>query len=130
MGSLFWELQHLGFSDRAIMRRAEAERRTASIELLRVETAVAADVAASFEQGAAASRQIDECKAALIEAVESYQLNLASMQQGAGLARATRPIEVLQPIQALAQARLDYLDAVMAYNRAQFRLKRAIGEQP
>jgi hypothetical protein len=36
----------------------------------------------------------------------------------------------LQPIQALAQARLDYLDSVLAYNRAQFRLKRAIGQQP
>ena len=46
------------------------------------------------------------------------------------LPRATRPIEVLQPIQALAQARLDYLDSVIGYNRAQFRLKRAIGEPP
>ena len=36
----------------------------------------------------------------------------------------------LQPIQALAQARLDYLDSVIAYNRAQFQLKRAIGQKP
>ena len=42
----------------------------------------------------------------------------------------TRPIEVLQPIQALAQARSDYLDAVLAYNRAQFRLYRALGQPP
>ena len=46
------------------------------------------------------------------------------------VACATRPIEVLQPIQALAQARLDYLDAVLDYNRSQFRLKRATGQQP
>jgi hypothetical protein len=36
----------------------------------------------------------------------------------------------LQPIQALAQARLDYLDAVLDYHRSQFHLKRAIGQQP
>ena len=42
--------------------------------------------------------------------------------------RATRPIEVLQPIQALALARTDYLDSVLSYNRAQFRLQRAIGQ--
>jgi hypothetical protein len=36
----------------------------------------------------------------------------------------------LQPIQALAQGRLDYLDSVLSYNRAQFELKRAIGQQP
>jgi hypothetical protein len=36
----------------------------------------------------------------------------------------------LQPIQALAQARVDYFDAVLDYNRAQFWLNRAIGQQP
>jgi hypothetical protein len=46
------------------------------------------------------------------------------------LPKATRPIEVLQPIQALAPARLDYLDSVIAYNRAQFQLNRASGQQP
>jgi hypothetical protein len=30
----------------------------------------------------------------------------------------------------LVQARLDYLDSVILHNRAQFRLKRAIGQQP
>ena len=58
------------------------------------------------------------------------KLNFLNIRQGAELPRATRPIEVLQPIQALAQARLDYLDSVLDYNRAQFRLKRAIGQQP
>jgi hypothetical protein len=36
----------------------------------------------------------------------------------------------LQPIQALAQGRLDYLDTVLSYNRSQFQLKRAIGQLP
>ena len=64
------------------------------------------------------------------EAIESLQLNLTNIRRGAGLPGATRPIEVLQPIQALAQARADYLDAVLAYNRAQFRLYRALGQPP
>jgi hypothetical protein len=34
------------------------------------------------------------------------------------------------PIHGLAQARTDYLSAVLAYNRAQFRLDRAIGRAP
>ena len=65
-----------------------------------------------------------------MEAIDSLQLNFLNIRQGAELLRATRPIEVLQPIQALAQARLDYLDSVLTYNRAQFRLKRAIGQAP
>ena len=64
------------------------------------------------------------------EGLESLRLNLVNIRSGAGLQGATRPIEVLQPIQALAQARADYLDAVLAYNRAQFRLYRALGQPP
>lgn len=130
MASIFWELQHLGFADVAVMRRNAAEKRTADLELIRVEAQVAADVVAGYEQSLAASRQIAESRETVNEAIESLKLNFVNMQQGAGLTRAPRPIEVLQPIQALAQARLDYLDSVITYNRAQFRLKRAIGQQP
>ncbi len=130
MGTVFWELQNLGFTDLAIMRRNAASKRVADLELLQVETRVAADVAAAYEQRMSASRQLAESRETVFEAVESLNLNFINMQQGAGLIRSTRPIEVLQPIQALAQARLDYLDSVIAYNRSQFRLKRSIGQQP
>ena len=67
---------------------------------------------------------------AVPEALDSLSLNLTSIRRGAGLPGATRPIEVLQPIQALAQSRADYLDAVLAYNRAQFQLFHALGRPP
>ncbi len=38
------------------------------------------------------------------------------------------PLEAVQSIQTLAQARNEYLDAVMNYNRGQLRLIRAIGQ--
>jgi outer membrane protein TolC len=125
--SLFWELQNLGFTDRAIYRRRRAENRAAELELLQVETQVAADVVQAYEARLAASRQIAESSQTVVEALESLQLNFLNIRQGAGLPSATRPIEVLQPIQALAQARLDYLESVIDYNRSQFRLRRAIG---
>jgi outer membrane protein TolC len=128
--SLFWDLRNLGFTDCAIMRRRAAEHEVANLEKIRAQAQVAADVVAAYETRQAASREIEEARATLIEALDSLQLNFVSIRQGAELPRATRPIEVLQPIQALAQARLDYLDSVLAYNRAQFRLKRAIGQRP
>ena len=84
----------------------------------------------AYEVRQAANLQIDTAREALVEAIDSLQLNFVNIRQGTELPRATRPIEVLQPIQALAQARLDYLDSVIGYNRAQFRLKRSIGEPP
>jgi outer membrane protein TolC len=128
--SLFWDLRNLGFTDRAIVNRRTAEKRTADIDLTRVQARVMADVVTSMEARAAAMGQMAEAKPAVSEAVESLRLNMINIRQGALLREATRPIEVLQPIQALAQARLDYLDAVLTYNRAQFRLYYALGNPP
>jgi len=86
-------------------------------------------VVTSYETRQAAIRQVEDAREGL-EALDSLKLNFLNIRQGAELPRATRPIEALQPIQALAQARLDYLDAVLDYNPSQFRLKRAIGQQP
>jgi hypothetical protein len=63
---------------------------------------------------------------AVTEGVQSLELNFTSIWRGGGLPGATRLIEVLQPI----QARLEYVDAVLAYNRAEFRLVRALGHPP
>jgi outer membrane protein TolC len=126
--SLFWELQNLGFADRAIARRNQADHETAILTLLKVENQVAADVVAAYKSRLAASRWMAQAAPAVTKALESWRLNLLNIRRGAGLPNATRPIEVLQPIQALAQARTDYLNAVLAYNRAQFRLYRAIGQ--
>ena len=127
---LYWELQSLGFTDVAIMRRRAAELEISNLEKTRTLTQVGADIVAAFETRLAAARQIEDARETLVEAIESLRLNFVNIRQGAQLPRATRPIEVLQPIQALAQGRLDYLDSVLSYNRAQFQLKRAIGQAP
>ena len=125
---MFWELQNLGFGDLAIIRRRRFENREAGIQKIKVETQVAAEVVAAYETKQAALLQIKESRETVAEALDSLQLNLINIRHAAELPRATRPIEVLQPIQALVQARSDYLDSVLTYNRAQFRLNRAIGQ--
>ena len=126
--SLFWELTNLGLGDRAIMRRRRFESEEASIEKIKVETLVAAEVVSAYETKQAALLQIKESRETVAEALDSLQLNLINIRHAAELPRATRPIEVLQPIQALVQARTDYLDSVLSYNRSQFQLNRAIGQ--
>jgi outer membrane protein TolC len=128
--NLFWEVQNLGFADRAIAKSRAAQQRTASLEMLKVQDRVASEVVRADKARLAASRQMQEAGRALPEALESLRLNFINIRRGAGLPGSTRPIEVLQPIQAMAQARADYLDAVLAYNRAQFRLYRALGQPP
>ncbi len=112
------------------MRRRAAELNIANLQKVQTQTRVGADVVAAFETRQAAARQIEDARETLVEALDSLRLNFLNIRQGAGLGGAMRPIEVLQPIQALAQGRLDYLDSVIGYNRAQFRLKRAVGQAP
>ena len=126
--SLYWELQNLGFADVAIARRSQAENRAAALRLLKVENQVAADVTTAYKSRLAASHRMAQAAPAVTKGLESLRLNMLNIRRGAGLPAATRPIEVLQPIQALAQARTDYLNAVLAYNRGQFRLYRALGQ--
>ncbi len=128
--NLYWEVQNLGFADRAIAKQRASQQRTANLELMKIQDRVASEVVRAEKGRIAASRQMEQAGRALPEAQASLALNLTNIRRGAGLLGATRPIEVLQPIQALAQARADYLDAVLAYNRSQFRLYRALGRPP
>jgi len=128
--NLYWEVQNLGMADRAIARSRAAQQRAALLEQMRVQDRVAAEVVRADKSLLASSRAMKEAGKSVPEALSSLNLNLTNIRRGAGLPGATRPIEVLQPIQALAQARADYLDAVTAYNRAQFRLYHAIGRPP
>jgi len=128
--NLYWELSNLGFTDRAIQRRRAAENQESLLQMVKLQDRVAAEVVRSEKRRIAADRQMAQARAALPEAARSLELNFSNIRRGTGLPGATRPIEVLQPIQALAQARVDYLDAVLASNRAQFQLYHALGRPP
>ena len=82
------------------MHRRAAELKIANLEKNRTQTRVCADVVASFETRQAATRQIEEARETLVEAIESLRLNFLNIRQGAELPRGDPPIEVLQPIQA------------------------------
>jgi outer membrane protein TolC len=128
--NLFWEIQNLGLADVAIARQRAADKRAAMLEQMKIQDRVAAEVVRAEKSRVAAARQLEQTRKAVPEAVSSLELNFKGILQGAGLPGATRPIEVLQPIQALALARTEDLDAVLLYNRAQFRLVHALGYPP
>ncbi|MFM7128182.1 MAG: TolC family protein [bacterium] len=126
--NLYWQLQGMGFADRAIKRRSEAESRAADLELLKVQDRVAADVASAHRQLLANTRRRIAAAKAIPDAQDSVRKNFDAIKQGAGLSTGIRAIETLQPIQALAQAETDLLEAHIAENRSQIRLYYSIGQ--
>jgi outer membrane protein TolC len=129
--NLYWESANLGFTDMAVSGRREAERHEADLRFCKVQDTVAAEVVQAEKARLAAKRQLARIEQAVPAAIRSLELNFHTIREAAGLAiPSTRPLEVLQPIQALADARQDLLDAVIDYNISQFRLFHAVGRAP
>ncbi|HXG10405.1 MAG TPA: TolC family protein [Gemmataceae bacterium] len=129
---VLWELQNLGIGNRARVEERRAEQRLALIELFRIQDRVAADVAQAHAQLAAAAARLGEAESGLRDAVDSMNKNFEGLGQtrraGELLLLVIRPQEAVAALGQLAQAYNDYYGAVGDYNRAQFRLYRALGQ--
>lgn len=89
---------------------------------IRVMNRVGREIVESHAQVLARHRQIGIAEQAVQRATDSFERNWLRVRDLEGL-----PIETLQSIQALDQARREYLRAIVDSNAAQFRLQRALG---
>ncbi len=118
----YWEIRNLGFGERAARKAANARYHQARWREIETMDRVAREVIEARAQVHARHRQIAVAESGIEAATDSYRRNMQRIRGGEGL-----PIEVLQSIQALDQARREYLRTVVDYNEAQFRLHRALG---
>jgi outer membrane protein TolC len=128
---LLWEFSALGFGNKARVAERRAEFEAATLDLFRTQDRIAAEVATRFAEARAASQRLNDAEPALKEALELVQKNTEGLGQtrriGDALTLVVRPQEAVAAIQAFAQANSDFFAAVADYNRAQFRLYRALG---
>src|SRR5262249_50059177 len=129
---LLWEFQNFWLGNRARVRERQGEREVALLELFRTQDRIAAEVATEHARLQSAAERLLEAGPALSEALDSLQKNMEGLSQtrriGDVLVLVNRPQEVVAALQAFAQATSDYYTAVGDYNRAQFRLYRALGQ--
>jgi outer membrane protein TolC len=118
----YWEMRNFGFGDAAARRGACSSLRTTQLRQMSMMDQVAREVAEAHVQVQSRKVQISIATRGVAAAGESYRQNVDRIEQAKGL-----PIEVLQSIQALAQARRELLRTVIDYNYAQFTLYRALG---
>ena len=118
----YWEVRNLGFGEQSIRSEAASRLRQAQWREVVVMDRIAQEVVESHGQVQSRRQRIEFAKSGIEAAQRSYDLNLQRIENAKGL-----PIEALQAVQALAQARRDYLNAVIDHNVAQMRLCRATG---
>jgi outer membrane protein TolC len=129
---LVWELQNLGFGNKARIDEQKAEHRRALLESFRVQDQIAAEVVRAHAQAESAAERLKLAEVAVKEAVEVAEKNLeglrATKPSDLKIVLVVRPQEAVAAVQALAQAYVDYYGALGDSNRAQFRLYRALGQ--
>jgi outer membrane protein TolC len=126
-----WEFKNLGFGNRGLVTQRRGEQRQAMVELFRIQDTVAAEVVQAHAQVQAAAVRVGRAEAELKAALASYAGNLTGLSQtvraGELLQLVNRPQEVVAALQQLQQAYINYYTSANDYNRAQFRLFRAMG---
>jgi outer membrane protein TolC len=129
---LLWELKNFGFGYLAKVDERKAEQQQAVLELFRTQDRIAAEVAQALAQAQSAASRVADAETELKNAADSANKNLEGLKAtkagGEVIPLINRPQEAVAAVQALAQAYSDYYGAVADYDRAQFRLYRALGQ--
>ena len=120
--AVFFTLQNFGVGNAARVRGVESLSRQADLRLREAMNRVGAEVAEADARSKAKLAQIDLANRALTASKAAFDQDLARIRGREGL-----PIEVIDSLRLLARSRGEYLDAVIDYNAAQFRLYVALG---
>src|SRR5207253_3176449 len=78
---VLWELQNLGFGNRARVAERRADHQLSLLELFRIQDRVAAEVTQAYAQAESAAARVKEAESEVRDAVDSVEKNVAGMRQ-------------------------------------------------
>jgi outer membrane protein TolC len=128
--ALVWDLDNFGLGNVAAVRGREAAYTTALLRVREAQARVSAEVAEAAHLAAARFDTLEAAQEAVRQAEEMYR-KFREVSFGVPGPKGVfqfDALEVLTAVQALNQARVQYLQQVVEFNRAQFRLYTAIGQ--
>jgi len=117
-----WEIRNLGLGTRAARNEAASLRRQTHLEYHRVRDIIVAEVTKAHAEVNAQRRRLALARQRVDNALEAHKRSRARIRGFVGL-----PLEALQDVQAVIEARQELLNATVDYNQAQLKLLRAIG---
>lgn len=120
-----WNVQNLGFGNRARANQSHALVGQAVASHSATLNRIRREVTEAHTAARAASQQIKTAKASVTIAEEGFSLEKDRIKLGQG-----RPIEALDSLRQLIDARLDLIQAIQAYDIAQAQLLAAVGNRP
>ena len=124
----YWTLQNMGVGNVALIKAAKARLGANRFQEVAMLNRVRAEVAIAYARTHARFAQIGTTEAAVRASQRGFREDYDLTIQQTG--RKVLPIELLNNFRLLNQARREYLDAIVDYNRAQFELYVALGQPP
>lgn len=121
----YWSLQNLCVGNRAMIELARSRLRAAHWDEIAALEQVRKEVSVAHRRSVIRFSRLEVGEAAMAAAAEAFKEDLARIKANEGL-----PIEVLESLGLVERTRLEYVRAVMEFNRAQFDLYVALGQPP
>ena len=122
---VYWTFRNMGLGNLALVRAADSRVRQIQFRELETLNTVRAEVAEAHALVSARFLQIDAAEQATRAGRDAFSEDLTRIKGGQGL-----PLELIDSLRLLSRSRYEYLDAIIDYNRAQFRLWVALGRPP
>ena len=122
---VFWTLRNFGVGNLSLQKQRWAEVGQAVGERSRAIAEIRSEVSASYAEVASTRQQADLATQRLSSADVGFHEDLERIRNTVG-----RPIEVVNSLQLLNQARVARIRAVTDYNKAEFRLFVSLGSPP
>src|SRR5262249_21428096 len=122
---VYWTLLNLGAGNLSLIHQRQAQLGQAEAERARTLNRVRSEVISALADAQTASNQITVARRELATSHAGFHEDLERSRQNLG-----RPIEVIDSLNLLADARVNLIRAVVQYDQAQFRLWVALGSPP
>jgi outer membrane protein TolC len=120
--TLGWRIGPGGLFDRGRIHAADARLKIADLSGQKLADEVTRQVTETFTRSQSLTDQISTARRAIQAAEETLRLTQQRKEFAVGVV-----LENIQAEQELTRARLDYLNAVAEFNKAQYALSRALG---
>jgi outer membrane protein TolC len=128
---VYWTIQNLGVGNVALIRMANARLKVNQFQQVEILNRVRAEVAEAYARTHARYAQIGIYEEAVRSGYLAFHQDLDRIRfMAANRVRDVLPIELLNSFDLLANARVEYVDAIVDYNRAQFAMYVALGQPP
>jgi outer membrane protein TolC len=128
----YWSLRNLGVGNIALINIAKAHVKATEFQELAVMDQIRDEVAEAYARSHARFAQMTEEEDAVRSAVQGFALDLERIRQAVPRdeSQQPRPIEVIDSLKLLAEAKNGFLDAIVDYNEAHFEIYVATGQPP